>query len=134
MKEKLLTLKILLPFGVFAEVREVSRLVIQTNDGSYGILPQRLDCVASLQAGILSYEIQSEGYSYVAIDEGIFVKAGNQVLISVRNAIAGLNLGELHEAVQQQFKELTESEKNVRSVMVKLETGLLLSLEKFRKE
>jgi F-type H+-transporting ATPase subunit epsilon len=134
MDKQSMSLTILLPFGIFLQVESVSRMVMQTSDGSYGILPQRLDGVASLEPGVFSYEIESGGITYLAIDEGIFVKAGNQVNLSVRNAIAGLSLGKLHEAVQKQFLDLTESERNVRSVMVKMEAGLLLSLGKFQKE
>ncbi|GLU57290.1 F0F1 ATP synthase subunit epsilon [Dyadobacter frigoris] len=131
MDNQLMSLKILLPFGVFSEINEVSRMVMQTSEGSFGLLPHRLDCVAALQPGIFSYEIASGDTIYLAIDEGILVKAGNQVNLSVRNAISGLSLGNLHEAVQKQFLDLTESERNVRLVMAKMEAGLLLSLGKF---
>ncbi|GLU57266.1 F0F1 ATP synthase subunit epsilon [Dyadobacter frigoris] len=134
MDNQLMSLKILLPFGVFSEINEVSRMVMQTSEGSFGLLPHRLDCVAALRPGIFSYEIASGDTIYLAIDEGILVKAGSQVNLSVRNAIAGLSLGKLHEAVQKQFLDLTESERNVRSVMAKMEAGLLLSLGKFQKE
>ena len=44
----LMHLKVLLPFQVFAEKTDVSRLVVETRDGSFGLLPHRLDCVAAL--------------------------------------------------------------------------------------
>ena len=46
----------------------------------------------------------------------MLVKAGTDVLVSVRNAIGGTDLDKLHEAVKQEFLELDEQEKNVRSV------------------
>ena len=49
-------LKILLPFRVFADIQNVNRVVIETSAGSYGLLPQRLDCVAALVPGIFEYE------------------------------------------------------------------------------
>jgi F-type H+-transporting ATPase subunit epsilon len=51
-----MNLRILLPFGVFAEKADVLRVVADTTDGSYGLLPHRLDCVAALVPGILTYE------------------------------------------------------------------------------
>ena len=54
--------------------------------------------------------------------------------MSVRNAIGGADLGKLHELVEKEFIELDESEKNVRSVMAKMESGFIYNLEKFRKE
>ncbi|MBQ0730098.1 MAG: F0F1 ATP synthase subunit epsilon, partial [Oleispira antarctica] len=43
-----MTLKVLLPYKVFAEEHNVVRIVAMTHQGAFGILPNRLDCVASL--------------------------------------------------------------------------------------
>jgi F-type H+-transporting ATPase subunit epsilon len=88
--------------------------------------------VAALVPGILTYE--SEKVTYIAVDEGIMIKAGKDVFVSVRQAIGGADLGKLHELVVKEFKQLDETEKNIRSVISKLETGLMLQLEKFGKE
>src|ERR1700727_2024383 len=76
-------LKILLPFQVFAEKTSVSRIVAETHEGSFGILPHRLDCVAALAPGILTYSTEEGNETYVAVDEGMLAKIGSQVLISV---------------------------------------------------
>ena len=62
----------------------VSRIVVETPEGSFGLLPRRLDCVAALTPGILIYETEAEGESYVAVDEGVLVKSGPDVRVSVR--------------------------------------------------
>ena len=134
MEQQLINLKVFLPFRVFAVVKNVSRVVVETNEGSYGLLPQRLDCVLALVPGIFTYETEEGGMHYLAVDEGLLVKAGTQVLMSVRNAFGGTDLGKLHETVEKEFMNLDESEKNVRSVMAKMESGFIHSLEKFRKE
>ena len=126
-------LKILLPFQVFAEKTGVSRIVAETREGSFGILPHRLDCVAALAPGILTYETESDGEVFVAVDEGVLVKTGADVLISVRRALGGMDLGKLHDAVKQEFLALDEDEQNVRSVMAKLETGFLHRFASFQK-
>ncbi|MEO5655762.1 MAG: F0F1 ATP synthase subunit epsilon, partial [Nitrosospira sp.] len=94
-----MNLKILLPFGVFAEKTGVARIVVETSSGSYGLLPNRLDCVAALVPGILAFETKEEGEVYIAVDEGILIKTGVEVLVSVRNAITGADLATLHETV-----------------------------------
>ncbi|MGK2860365.1 MAG: F0F1 ATP synthase subunit epsilon [Chitinophagaceae bacterium] len=134
MEKLVMNLKVLLPFQVFDEIKNVSRIVLETSKGSYGVLPQRLDCVAAIVPGILTYETEEGGVHYLAVDEGVLVKAGLQVMLSVRNAIGGADLGKLHESVKKEFMNLDESERNVRSVMAKMESGFMYSLEKFHKE
>ena len=120
-----MNLKILLPFKVFAEKTGVSRIVAETQAGSFGLLPNRLDCVAALTPGILIYQTDADGEVFVAVDGGVLVKTGADVLVSVRRAMSGASLGQLRQAVEQEFLTLDEREKSVRRVMVKLETGFL---------
>lgn len=118
-------LKVLLPYQVYAEIDGVSRIVVETPQGSFGLLPRRLDCVAELEPGILTYETKAEGEVYIAVDEGILVKAGADVLVSVRNAIGGTDLGKLREAVAREFVNLDENERQVRAVLARLESGFV---------
>jgi F-type H+-transporting ATPase subunit epsilon len=134
MQPTLMHLKVLLPFQIFAERTDVSRIVAETREGSFGLLPHRLDCVAALAPGILIYENEAEGEVYVAVDEGVLIKTGLDVLISVRNAIAGTDLGQLREAVDKEFLDLNEREQNVRSVMTKMESGFIRRLAEFHHE
>jgi len=118
-------LKVLLPYQVFAEIDGVRRIVAETPQGSFGLLPRRLDCVAALAPGILTYETQAGEEVYVAVDEGVLVKAGDEVLVSVRNAIGGADLGRLREAAAREFASLDEGEKQVRAVLARLESGFV---------
>jgi F-type H+-transporting ATPase subunit epsilon len=127
-------LKILLPFQVFAHKSEVLRIVAETHGGSFGLLPQRLDCAAALAPGILTYETAAEGEVYVAIDQGVLVKTGQEVLVSVRQALSGTSLPRLRDAVEQQFLHLNQREQSVRFVMAKLETGILRRFARFQHE
>ncbi|MTW22060.1 F0F1 ATP synthase subunit epsilon [Allochromatium palmeri] len=120
-----MNLKVLLPFRVFVEITEVTRLVAETPNGFFGILPRRLDCVAALAPGILIYETVAEGEVYLAVDEGVLVKTGAEVLVSVRRAIRGNDLGQLRATVEQEFLLLDAREQEMRAVMAKLESGFL---------
>jgi F-type H+-transporting ATPase subunit epsilon len=126
-----MNLKVLLPFQVFTEKTGVSRIVAETHEGSFGILPHRLDCVAALAPGILIFEAKADGEAYVAVDQGVLVKSGLDVLVSVRNAISGTDLGQLREAVQREFMHLDEQEKNVRSMLAKMESDLMRRMATF---
>lgn len=124
-------LKILLPFGIFAEETGVSRIVAETSVGSFGFLLHRLDCVASLVPGILIFETHAAGEIYIAVDEGVMIKTGLNVLVSVRNAIKGKDLGQLHQAVEREFLQINEQEQNVRLALTKLESGFIRRLVEF---
>ena len=97
----------------------------RTPSGAFGILPRRLDCAAALATGILTYETESGAEVFLAVDEGVLVKVGMDVLISVRQAIGGIDLGQLHEAVTREFLNLNDEEKNVRSVLTRMEGGFI---------
>jgi F-type H+-transporting ATPase subunit epsilon len=129
-----MNLKILLPFQVFAEQAGVARIVAETREGSFGILPHRLDCVAALAPGILSYATPSAGEIFVAVDAGILVKAGPEVWVSVRRALGGTDLARLREAVEREFLALDQHEQELRAVMAKLEAGFLRRYAGFRHE
>ncbi len=130
----LMNLKVLLPFEIFTEKTGVSRVVAETREGSFGLLPRRLDCVAALAPGILTYETEAEGEVYVAVDEGVLVKAGPDVLVSVRRAFGGNDLAELRDSVEREFLTLDEHEQSVRSVMARLEAGFLRRFASFQHE
>ena len=118
-------LRILLPFGSFASLADVTRIVVMTPAGSFGLLPQRLDCATVLSPGLLSYSTAGSDDIHLAIDAGVLVKTGAEVVVCVRHAIAGADLGNLHRAVEQQFLNFSEQEKSTRTTLAKLESGLL---------
>lgn len=129
-----LSLKILLPYQVFMEKSHVLRVVAETRRGAFGFLPNRLDCVAALIPGILTCETEEEGEFFVAVDEGVLVKTGAEILISVRNAFSGPDLGSLRETVEKEFMNLDEREKSVRSVLAKLEGEFIRRLTEVHHE
>jgi F-type H+-transporting ATPase subunit epsilon len=129
-----MNLKVLLPFKIYSDKTGVSRIVAETRDGSFGLLPHRLDCVTALVPGILAYETEADGEVFLAVDEGVLVKTGPDVLVSVRRAIGGTDLGQLHAAVEKEFLNLDETERNERNVSARLETGLLRRFVIFQHE
>jgi F-type H+-transporting ATPase subunit epsilon len=118
-------LKILLPYGVFACAKGVTRVVVMTPAGSFGLLPHRLDCATVLSPGLLTYATAAAAEVHLAIDAGVLVKTGMDVLVCVRHAIAGADLGGLRRAVEQEFLKLSEQEKSIRTTLAQLESGLI---------
>ena len=118
-----MNLKILLPAEVFLSER-VSKVVAEAANGFFCLLPHHVDYTAALVPGVFLYETHEEE-NYLAIDVGTLVKKGDEILVSVRNAVRGPELGKLKLEVVKQFRELDEREKKARSAAAKLEVDLL---------
>lgn len=103
----------------------VKRIVVHTLQGFVGLLPHRLDCTAAIAPGILTYETEADGEVYLAVDQGILVKSGLDVMVSVRRAMRGHDLDQLHEAVKREFLQVEQQEQAVREVLAKMESGFI---------
>jgi F-type H+-transporting ATPase subunit epsilon len=119
-----MNLKILLPFGIFASLTGITRIVAETREGSFGILPHRRDCVAALTPGILTYTADTEP-TYLAADEGVLVKQGSDVTVAIRHCIRGTTLALLHEAVKREFLGTNAQDRAIRQAFKQMESGLL---------
>ncbi|HDY85550.1 hypothetical protein LCGC14_1365470 [marine sediment metagenome] len=133
MIEASIHLQVLLPFEIFIDETGIKNVVVNTTGGSFGLLPQRLDCVAALEAGILSYTTATEEVIYIAIDAGILVKVGANVRVSVRQAKSGLKLAQLYKAVKEDFLNKDEHEREIRSSLAKLESGFVRRMTDLRR-
>ncbi|MEO6407544.1 MAG: F0F1 ATP synthase subunit epsilon [Burkholderiaceae bacterium] len=127
-------LEVLLPFQVFVDVSEVSRIVAETHEGSFGLLPHRRDCIAALVPGILTYESEAEGEVFVAVDEGVLTKIGDEVRVAVRRASRGTDLAQLRDAVQRDYLTLDALQLGARAATRKLESGFVGHFARFHGE
>jgi len=124
-------LKVLLPTQVFME-HEVSKVSGEALNGSFTILPRHLDFVTALQPGLLYFESRKKE-TFLAVDQGILLKAGAEVLVSVRSAVQAEDLRDVRRKVEQKYQKLNEREKKSRSVLAKFESDFIrrfLELEK----
>ena len=122
----MIDLKILLPGKTFLK-REVKKITAEAENGWFCLLPKHVDFTTSLTPGILMLTT-SEGKDVVlAIDEGILVKYGNEVVISTKNAIEGEDLGELKNRVEEIFIKTDEKEKDAQVALSKLEADFVRS-------
>ncbi|VVB52614.1 ATP synthase epsilon chain [uncultured archaeon] len=112
-------LKVSLPTRVLID-RDVTKVIAEAENGYFCILPRHIDFVAALVPGILSFKSDREE-EFLAVDEGILVKRGNEVMVSTRKAVRGKNLGTLKQTVEEEFRTLDEQEKKTRSILTRLE-------------
>ncbi len=123
-----MNLKILLPSRIFCAQNNVDRIVVQTSSGSFGLLSHRADCVAAIVPGILVYQVKDHNEVFVALDQGVLTKAGSDVFISVRNALAGSDLSELKKQVEEDYLKLSAEQQTIHTAMVRMETRLIAQL------
>jgi F-type H+-transporting ATPase subunit epsilon len=126
-----MNLKISIPSEVILEKTGVIRIVAESPNGFFGLLPLRLDCTACLVPGVLLFETEKEGERFVAVDEGLLVKVGPDVHVSVRNAVIANELGTIKKIIQDRILAQSEQEKRIRSMLAKLESDFIRNLMEF---
>ncbi len=125
-------LKVLLPSGVLIN-QEVTRIVAEAENGSFCLLPRHVDFLAALVPGLLSFTPIQGVEAFLAVDEGMLIKCGSEVLVSTRNAVRGPHLGQLEQTVKESFRRLDDQETMARSAFSKLEANFIrrfMDLEK----
>lgn len=119
-----LTLKVMLPTEVLLE-EPVVKVIAEAKNGSFCLLPRHIDFTASLVPGILSFTDPDGEERYAALDNGILVKCGGEVLISAFNGVLGEDLTQLRQLVAERFVTLDEQQRTARSALARLEAGVV---------
>lgn len=103
----------------------VRRIVAESPAGSFGLLPRHVDRATALVPGILLFEDADGAERLLAVDRGLLVKYGDEVLVAVRRAVAGDELESLRDTVRRRFVALDERERRARTALAELETRFL---------
>ncbi len=114
----------MLPTKILVD-EEVTKIIAEAENGSFCLLPHHIDWVSALVPGLLSFVSVEGQEKFLAVDEGILVKCGTQVLVSTRQAVLGDNLGTLRDTVASQFRVIDEREKLALSALAKLEASVI---------
>jgi len=122
-------LKIYLPTGIFIE-RKVAKVKGESPVGGFCLLPRHIDYVTALVSGIFSYTDLAGKEFFLALDNGILVKKGQEVMVAARRAVAG-ELGMLNQEVEKMLEVSKEKEKLNRTTVAKLEAGFLRRFMEF---
>lgn len=117
-------LTVLLPTEVLVD-EEVTKVVAEAHNGFFGLLPRHVDFVAALVPGILSFTDREGHDRLVAVDEGLLVKCGDDVRVSVLNAVRGESLADLKDTVASLFRQLDDEQRSARTALGRLEAGAL---------
>lgn len=124
-------LKVLLPTKVLVD-EAITRISGEDGAGSFTLLPRHIDYATALAPSLLSYAAESGDEVFLAVDEGILVKHGGQVTVSVHNATRGTDLGQLTRMIDEEFRQLDEQERRARSAAIHLESDLVRQFVELR--
>jgi F-type H+-transporting ATPase subunit epsilon len=117
-------LKVVLPTKILMKI-DVLKINAEAENGMFCLLPHHLDFVATLVPSLLSFVSSEDEENFLAIDQGILVKQGDQVTVATQHAFQGGDLGILRQTVEEQFRLIDEREKIARSVLAKLEVSTI---------
>ncbi len=119
-----LRLKVLLPSEVLLD-EDVVKVIAEAENGSFCLLPRHIDFVASLVPSVLLYCPTKIKERYVAVDHGVLVKCGREILVSTLNGNLGDDLEKLKALVQETFFQIDEHERQARTALARLEAATL---------
>jgi len=126
-------LKILLPGQMLVD-EQVVLVSAEAPDGSFTLLPGHIDFTSALVPGILTFRTPpaaadapeaESGENFVAVDDGILVKKGAQILVATRHGVRSSRLEELHRTVLEQFVQRDQRERQARTVLARMESSFI---------
>jgi F-type H+-transporting ATPase subunit epsilon len=120
-------LKVLLPHRVLLD-RNVQSVTARGADGAFGLLEHHADFVSVLAPGILTFIDREGAEEHAALDAGVLVKNGSEVLVSARDGVAGRPLGRLRQAVEEEFAGREAVEERAQQALAKMEAGFVRRL------
>jgi F-type H+-transporting ATPase subunit epsilon len=112
---------------------EVTKIIVEGLNGSFALLPRHVDFLSKIVPGIVVYDEKEQGEKFLAVDEGILVKQAEIVYLSVREAVADADLGELKKTVEKRFQRREQEERKAMSAVSKLESDFIKRYLEVRK-
>lgn len=120
----MMNLQILLPTNVLVD-EPAAKIVAEAENGSFCLLPRHVDYVTSLAPGILAFTNADAEERYVGVAEGVLVKSGRNVRVSVEYGVLGESLGQLRAKVRAHFEQVDEKERQAVSAVARLEADFV---------
>jgi F-type H+-transporting ATPase subunit epsilon len=103
----------------------VTQVVAEGPEGLFALLPRHADIVAALIPGLLAYHTPDGAEHFLGIDEGVLVKCGSDLRVSVFDAIASDDLEHLRGEVARKFLSHDAHERQARTALARLEAGAI---------
>lgn len=127
-----LQLRIALPTRILVD-EAAGKVSADGTHGAFTLLPRHVDFLAALVPGLLTFEDASGSERFVAVDGGLLVKYGAEVVVTTRRAVIGKDLERLRFTVEREFRAEDEREQEARRATARLEADFIrrfMDLEK----
>ncbi|MDR2777916.1 MAG: hypothetical protein LBB13_00200 [Rickettsiales bacterium] len=126
--KNILNLRIYTPQKLFLE-EKIVKMHISETEVNYTILPRHIDYLSSFNRSTVNFEKTNGEKVYLWLNQGILVKCGREIQISVFSAISGgdsePDLRKAMENFQKNFKNLVESGKKFKSTLRNIESRII---------
>ena len=119
-----MNLRVVTPREVVVDER-VTKVAVRAEDGARTFLPRHIDFVTALAPSVVSYLRPGGEEHFVAVDEGVLTKAGDELLVSAAYAVVGDRLGELQGRAEEQFRERDERDRVAHTALARLEANII---------
>ena len=116
--------KVVLPTKILIETTAL-KVIAEAENGMFCLLPRHIDFVATLIPSLLSFVSPQGQEQFLAIDQGILIKHGDEVTVATQNAVPSGDLEMLKKTVEEEFHLIDEREKTARSVLANLEVNTI---------
>lgn len=113
-----------LPTRLLFEGRAVALTAVGP-DGAFGILPNHIDYVTAIVPSVLTLAMANGSEEIFGLDEGLFVKKGNDVSVVALRGVHGSDLDTLRDTVTAEFIQMDEDERQARSALSRLEADMV---------
>lgn len=115
------------PTGVLVDER-VAKVSARSDMGSFTILPRHADGAVLLLPGLLSYTLETGDEVFVAADEGVLVKADDDVRVACQRAVVAGALSNAELVLRERMHQRDESERRARAALSRLEAEVIRRL------
>lgn len=116
-------LKVLLPAAVAIDVA-AGKVSAEGLQGHFTLLPRHVDTMAVLVPGLLAWD-EAGVEQFAAVDGGVLVKRGAEVIIGTSRAVRSGDLGALRRTLEEDFRALDERERAARNAISRLEVDFI---------
>ena len=115
--------RILSPIGPILD-ENIEKISFESLSGSRTFLPHHIDTVSALPPNIVTVRTTAHKDIYLACTQGILVKQGEHILISVHKAVIGNDLNHLAELIKTEFAQDEDDRRQVNTAIARLEAQL----------